>query len=542
MLEAHICLKFLEEYGKTRHRSISYRGESLATFCQMIFDDLNRACDRPFITKEIRQELTGRQKGRCAQCGDETLQEVDHKICRGANCYGSDAISNLNFLCSDCHKDKTQQDHTRMNVEDPNVFMSRFNMETWEGFVMSRKPTQVVCNLHEESLSGPGQEDLLSTHRYWGGPCLEIDVKSCRLNGIIEGNAHEIPIFSPLDEFTKPIEGTISDYSWVDIGNVRALLANYIYDGPRWYDRSTVQFMLETGVCKWSHVKLAFNATTHKSAAELAWKLKRIQKMWFEVGGSCQGVTWAGCKAKKKDTKELLAKTALLSLLGSWGRTKNFRHQMITTSHPDDTPFSGETSEKPTPHSETTPTGYVFHDISWKQKILNLGTFLPLNLIGRSQERLQVARALKMLEQCSKLRKILSIQIDGIYLQPPKTDFEKIQKQFQSIRYCDLHKCTSPLIASMSVPTLVKQEASKSTELVYKANECEPKFPGGTLKIAEHLDPPYHDELAWTTYSEPKRGPDEFLERVLQQVNMGKSFTILGAPGVGKTWILAKVK
>ena len=148
--EAHICLKFLEEYGKSRHHSISYRGESLATFCQMIFDDLNRACDRPFITKEIKQELTGRQAGRCAQCGDETLQEVDHKICRGANCHGSDAISNLNFLCSACHREKTQLDHQRMHVEDPNPFMSRFNAETWEGFVMARKPTQVVCNLHEK--------------------------------------------------------------------------------------------------------------------------------------------------------------------------------------------------------------------------------------------------------------------------------------------------------------------------------------------------------------------------------------------------------
>jgi len=97
----------------------------------------------------------------------------------------------------------------------------------------------------------------------------------------------------------------------------------------------------------------------------------------------------------------------------------------------------------------------------------------------------------------------------------------------------------------MSVPTLVKlvkQEASKSTELVYKANECEPKFPGGTLKIADHVYPPYHDELTWNTYTEPKKGPDEFLEQVLQQVTIGKSFTLLGAPGVGKTWILAKVK
>ena len=58
----------------------------------------------------------------------------------------------------------------------------------------------------------------------------------------------DVPVFSPLDEFTKPVEGIIADYSWVDIGHVRSPLASYIYNGPRWYDRATVQFMLETGV------------------------------------------------------------------------------------------------------------------------------------------------------------------------------------------------------------------------------------------------------------------------------------------------------
>ena len=212
--EAHVCLKFLEEYGKFRHHSIAYRGESLAIFGQLIFDDLCRQCDRPFITKDIRQELCGRQKGRCAQCGDETVQEVDHTIPRGAHCHGMDAIENYAYLCITCHREKTRLDHQRMNVEDPNVYMSRFNAETFEGFVMARKPTQVVCNLHEAA------GEL---------PCLEIDVRSCRLNGITEGNAHAIPVFSPLDEFKKPVEGVLADYSWVDVGHVRSPLASYIW-------------------------------------------------------------------------------------------------------------------------------------------------------------------------------------------------------------------------------------------------------------------------------------------------------------------------
>lgn len=143
--ESHICLKLLKEYGKSRHHSIAYRGESLATFGQMVFDDLCQQVDRPFITKDIRQELPGRQRGQCAQCGDEIVQEVDHTIPRGANCQGADDIGNYSYLCVTCHKKKTQQGHQRMNVEDPNVYMNRFSQETWEGFVMARRRTQAVC-------------------------------------------------------------------------------------------------------------------------------------------------------------------------------------------------------------------------------------------------------------------------------------------------------------------------------------------------------------------------------------------------------------
>ena len=92
---------------------------------------------------------------------------------------------------------------------------------------------------------------------------------------------------------------------------------------------------------------------------------------------------------------------------------------MITTSHPDDIPWTGEVSSKPTPHSEMTNVGYVFHDITWKQKVRNLATFLPLNLIGRGPERLQVARLLQALLLTTDPKRILSIQVDAVYVQVP---------------------------------------------------------------------------------------------------------------------------
>jgi len=152
-----------------------------------------------------------------------------------------------------------------MRIEDPNPYTSRFSAETWKGFVESRKPTQVVCNLHEP----------LQDH-----PCLNVDVRSCRLNALTEANVHPVPIFSPLDEFTNPREGELADYNWVDLGGVRSPLKIYIYDGPRWYDCATCEFMLSMGIARWSHIKLAFNATAHRPAKELALKLRRIRAIW----------------------------------------------------------------------------------------------------------------------------------------------------------------------------------------------------------------------------------------------------------------------
>ena len=126
-----------------------------------------------------------------------------------------------------------------------------------------------------------------------------MDVRSCRLAGIVEANTEAIPVFSPLDEFCAPTLGEVADYSWVDVENVRSPLRSYIYDGARWYSAAEVKFLLAYGVCTWQHILLVFNATSHRHAVELASKLKKIRLVWQEVSSSIQAQIWAGSKAKK---------------------------------------------------------------------------------------------------------------------------------------------------------------------------------------------------------------------------------------------------
>ena len=117
--------------------------------------------------------------------------------------------------------------------------------------------------------------------------------------------------------------------------------------------KTECQCMLEVGVCKWGDFKLAFGATMHRPASDLVNKLKSIRQIWEAVGNSQAAKAWCN---NKKDSQELLAKTALLGLIGSWGRISNSKYNLVVSTHPDDCNFTGHISSTPTPCSE------VFHD------------------------------------------------------------------------------------------------------------------------------------------------------------------------------------
>ena len=81
-------------------------------------------------------------------------------------------------------------------------------------------------------------------------------------------------MFSPLDEIVKARQGVLFDHQWIDIGGVRCPLKRYIFDGPRWYSKAEVKYMLETGICQWRHIRLGLDATAHRAASDLAAVLK----------------------------------------------------------------------------------------------------------------------------------------------------------------------------------------------------------------------------------------------------------------------------
>ena len=162
-------MAFLEELSSLKAHNLAYRGESLASFNMMVFDCFCEVKPRPGVSAGLRHKIVQNQRHLCALCGDMLTDDliIDHIVPRAA--LGSDNIDNLHAICSPCDKLKTFDDKGEIQIEEKNPFLSRFNKDTFEIFCLSRKPTQVVCNLHSHV------EDL---------PVLEVDVISCRLNRI----------------------------------------------------------------------------------------------------------------------------------------------------------------------------------------------------------------------------------------------------------------------------------------------------------------------------------------------------------------------
>ena len=318
-----VCMKFIDVLHQYKTSTLAYRGESLATFTQLIFDEFCKPSERTMICNDVKKLLAGQQNLECQQCGD-AISEIDHVIPRA--CHGEDALENYAYLCFECHKNKTCEfDNMKINMEDQNPWVSRFNEETWKGFVESKKPLQVLAKLHE------AVEEI---------PCFEIDVRSCRLNGILEGNIEDIPVYSPLETFEKPLLHQLYDYQWIDIGCVRSPLKCYEYDGARWYSKAEAKVLLQNGICKWNDFQLGFDATSHHKATSLANILRRIAPIWLEVGKSFQADVWAADRIKKQDIPTTLCKRAMLAMIGMWGRIHSYKFKM-KTGHRHDCLFEG---------------------------------------------------------------------------------------------------------------------------------------------------------------------------------------------------------
>jgi hypothetical protein len=195
--EHRACQAFLSHFAEqTGTEPLDYHGESPGAVLSSAFDLLARSGKVRNVSQATRSEIFAAQTGLCADCGDRlTRFEVDHRTPLFLG--GSNDRENLAAVCPPCHRAKCLGE-SQLHISDQNPLTSRLNRETYQLFHLSRKPPQMVAEVH------PARPELKT---------LQVDVVRCRFTQFLE-NVHELPIFCALDDIQPARAGVLGDYKF----------------------------------------------------------------------------------------------------------------------------------------------------------------------------------------------------------------------------------------------------------------------------------------------------------------------------------------
>lgn len=514
--EGNVCEAFADELYRRTKRKVPYKGESLASFANVVLTELLKPpSHRKQLGEEAYNVLWCRQNRRCKTCGAKSAtMNVDHIAPRFVG--GGDELDNLQIICSNCHAQKTAVEALSF-VEDEHPLLSRFSLETHKVFVESPKPPQLVADFRVRQGGGIG-----------------IDVIRCRFNALVE-TGRELPIFAPTDEFVLTTPGTLGDYHWVHISldKRRSPQSLQPYTGARWYGRACVEYLLDAGIAMWEDIKLTYTAVARRPGEFLAERLKVMDEIWTAVGESFIGQDFLESRGSK-DARSL-AKYASSALFGVWGCTEHNRYKLITTSCEDDV-LASSCSVSNTPGSPMEGTVSVFKDYITKQRCLELTSMRPIHQMCLEQEHLQVAKAQLLARLYCDPRNIYSIRVDEVTVQAPKNKVPAFLEKINNVTYAELPNVLPPGRVRKLQPALGSDAKVYRTRFITD----EPLTAAGPLELRD-AEAPILQELPWLTMEEPLGGPDDFTAQILAHVQAGHSMFVEGLAGTGKTVVLRAV-
>jgi hypothetical protein len=391
--EATLCEAFAKELDRRTKRKVTYKGESLATFSNLVLAELLRP---PRSRKQLSDgqyeslwAARGRQCNGC-DCKNTTTMNVDHVAPRFVG--GGDDLENLQIICANCHAQKTTIEALSF-VEDESPLLSRFSLETYKAFVEAPKPPQHVANMHERPAGGIG-----------------VDVIRCRYNAFVEAN-RELPVFAPTDVILPRTTQELADYQWIDMGEPgphKSPASVLPYFGPGWYGRGSAAFLLDAGIVQWADIKLIFNAAARRPAEFLAERLRLMDEVWTAVAESDLGRV----HLDGRDSRSFV-KGASSALFGLWGCREHHMYEVITTSCADDVLGSASVSN--------TPGSCVFKDYVTKQRLLELTSMRPVHQICLEEERLQMARIQIFAKRFCDPKNVFSFRVDELVVHVTKS-------------------------------------------------------------------------------------------------------------------------
>ena len=454
---------------------IPYRGEGLPNITYKVLLVLLRRKERMYLHGYEKHELLEQAEYQCALCGERDAFEWDHVIPLSTS-FGEQLFQPV---CCACHGQKSHEEPRELEQD---VLASHFNQRVWDSYVLSERPPPLVHKAREvESAAG-----------------LTIaDVKRCRKRAL-EHNAHDVPIFSPLDDVQKVSDYTLGDINFVTCP-ARDCVAQLGYCGPGWQHRTQTEWLLYTGTITW---------------ADIPWKLTargRLPKDVFARPLQIMESAW----------EDGLGKQAINSMIGLWCRDEVYSYKLTTSNHPDDVLPN---SLRRTMHYDG---GFVIDYIT-KTRIVSTTSLRPLHDLCMCTEAVRVGQMLYCLRKSRA--PVYEIKTDSVLYRlsrsrdvlDPMTfeDVARVREVFEGPNQRRLNQYHTPAAQTSKEKVFRVQNAVEKDLMLMN-----PQHPRRQVSYT----PP---DLTWRDVTE------EEAERIV--VN-GGSLLVLGVAGCGKTFLCSKL-
>ncbi|MEY2711040.1 MAG: hypothetical protein RL487_823 [Actinomycetota bacterium] len=393
---------FLDVLRRDYGCEVDYRGESLAGVTRRVLAKLMKL-KRTALTEAQKADICAEQNCLCACCGgfvEQDDRQFDHLVPLRDLTLRRQEL--LQLVCGSCHAEKTAAEPRC----DRDPLLSAFSPLAFEAYVLSPQLPQLQFRAN--------------VPRGLGGELHEVDVRRCRRMALYHS---DVPLFSVLDNIVEAEAGELYDLQFVDRKTTwrgpGTLLSLLPYQGPAWYPRVAVQFLLHHGKITWSDVKFGFSATSRLPVGALRKPLDIIDDAWERCG------------------KAWLAKQAVNALIGMYGcRPKSVWRcksstRLLETSGADRTSVVHYGGDK-------TMIDYFF-----ETNLVTNGSHRVLYDIAVATEHVRVAEQLYILQRLGvPQRNVLYVKTDAVcYQASPKLTRGLRDVEKTTLR--DLHKLRS---------------------------------------------------------------------------------------------------
>ena len=456
--------------------SIEYRGEGLPGITNKVLLALLGQKNRRFLTGEEKNILLEQYQYSCSNCGAQTSElEWDHIVPLSQSMDGEQPMEGFAPLCRACHQNKTCNESRNL---DGNVLASKFEKSVYDTYVLSERLPPLVYQAH----------DVQNLSR-----CEIADVRRCRKRAL-EFCAHDIPIFSPLDQIEEVQDCTLGDLNFVT-----RPATNFIkqlgYSGPGWQHRVLTEWLLHTGTISWRDVSHRLRATAHYPADCLRKPLEVMEDAWDGLEH---------------------AKRAVNSMIGLWARDGAVGYRLVSSEDGRDAPLG---SMKHVFHYE----GGSVTDYLVPVHTVSSLSLRPLHDLCLSSEATRVGQMIYAIRQTGG--SILQFKTDSCLYRP------KRKSKLAEIAYDQLHclrgtarclDCYSTMTPNQSVERVFRVSAATESDLM----KSDPGLP------ARRCERPIVRQLVWRDLT-----PEEAEQRIAD----GQGCLVLGCAGTGKSTFMSSV-